>query len=360
MSALAETSSRPGPNHRARRQNASVGPAIGSVFPAPPATTGPPCKDSLWATWVAGFRHVGAYGSARSALAAVLEFRGIDRVWLPAYCCPALADAGRVCEILWYGVDAQLNPDLDHLASTVRRGDAVLAIDYFGRAPAPGLAALAANRPDVLWIEDRAQALAPTGPAWADLMLYSPRKLVGVAEGGLLVGNSALPQPEGLPVYRSGEAQIARAADPEGLRPESWFPLFRAQEAAFRVDDSPMDDATRTLLDRIPAPFIAARRRANAALLATHLQDLALWPGIKLDFAPLAFPIRVPDSAGLAAWLAASGIYCARHWPDLPSDPARFPLAHRLAGQLLSLPCDQRYDAADMRRIVDAVREFGL
>jgi hypothetical protein len=180
--------------------------------------------------------------------------------------------------------------------------------------------------------------------------------LVGVGEGGLLVGNSKLPEPAGPPADRSAQAQMARAADPDGRLPESWFPLFRAQEAAFVVDDSPMGATTRDSLNRISAPAIAARRRDNAALLAHHLRDLALWPGVVVNFAPLAFPIRVRDSAGLAASLAASGIYCARHWPDLPSDKARFPLAHRLAGQLLSLPCDQRYDATDMLHIVDALR----
>ena len=327
--------------------------SIGSVLPWPEA--GPPAPDSLWAAWTAGHRNVAAYGSARSALAALLEFRGIERVWLPAYSCKALAQAAAPCERCWYGVDVALAPDVAQLARVVRRGDAVLVVDYFGRVPGPSLAALAASRPDVLWIEDRAHAMDHAADPFADVVLYSPRKLVGVGEGGLLVADGALPTPSGPQAHRPAQAQLARAADPDGLRPDGWFPLFRAQEAAFDIDDAPMGEPTRAALGRVRAPLVARRRRANAAILAGRLGDLALWPG-PLDFTPLAFPIRVQDCAGLAAALADRGIYCARHWAELPSDPAAFPLAHRLSGEVLSLPCDQRYGAADMLRILDALR----
>ena len=314
--------------------------------------------DSLWAAWTTGRRHVAAYRSARSALAALLASRGVDRVWLPAYCCAALAQAATSCERRWYGVDARLTPELGPLARSLRPGDAVLVIDYFGRPPGQDVAALAASRPDVLWIEDRAQAMDAARAPLADVVLYSPRKLVGVGEGGLLVADTVLPTPSSPPVCRPARAQLARAADPEGRRPDSWFPQFRAQEAAFGIDDAPMDGAARLALGRIRAPLLAERRRANAAILADRLGDLALWPG-RVDFTPMAFPVRVQDAAALVASLAAQGIYCARHWPDLPSDPAEFALAHRLSGALLSLPCDQRYDAADMLRVVDALRACG-
>ena len=328
--------------------------SIGSVLPWPDA--GPPVPDSLWAAWTAGWRTVSAYGSARAALAALLAFRGITRLWLPAYSCTALAHAAAPCEPCWYGVDASLAPDLGQLARSVRRGDAVLVIDYFGRAAGPGLAALAASRPEVLWIEDRAQAMDHGVDPFADVVLYSPRKLIGVGEGGLLVANGALPTPSGPPAHRPAQAQVARAADPEGHDPAAWFPQFRAQEAAFGIDDAPMGEPARAVLGRVAAAPLARRRRANAAILANRLDDLALWSGGRVDFTPMAFPIRVQDCAALAAKLAIEGIYCARHWADLPSDAAEFPLAHRLAGEVLSLPCDHRYDAADMLRVVDAVR----
>jgi dTDP-4-amino-4,6-dideoxygalactose transaminase len=326
--------------------------AIGSVLPLPDA--GPAVAGSLWDRWTQDWGHVAAYRTARGALAALIAERGIRRLWLPAYACQALADAAVGIPIIWYGVDETLAPDLAALSS-VRAGDAVLAIDYFGAPPPAALLALRAERRDALWIEDRAQA-ADSGAAWGDVLLYSPRKLLGVAEGGLMVSQAPLPAPgpETTPV--EGGAQAARRDDPLGDHPERWFAAFQAQEAAFAVDTQPMAPITRALLQATPLEPLAQARRDNYAVLLGELADYALWPKRSADFAPLAFPVRVQDRDAVARAMAAERFYCARHWPDLPSDPHAFPATHRLNASLLSLPCDQRYDGDDMQRLADGLR----
>ncbi len=328
--------------------------AIGSVLALLEPTEGPPQPNGIWASWTGSHRHASGYSSARSALAALLQFRGVERVWLPAYACAALAEGAVAGDRLWYGVDAALEPDLDALAAGLRPGDAVVAIAYFGRPCGEGLRSLAASQPDVLWIEDRAQALDAETPAWAEVLLYSPRKLVGVGDGGVLVSDAPLPT-AGRPGASRSAAQAARGIDPDGRRPELWFPLFQTQEAGFVVDDAAISAESRQALERTALPPIAAARLANAAVLHAHLGDLTLWPEPP-DAAPLAVPVRIRRRDAVAAALAMQGLYCARHWPELPSDPVAFPLAHRLAGELLSLPCDHRYGADDMLRIVAALR----
>ena len=328
--------------------------AIGSVLALLEPTDGPLRPDGIWASWTGARRNASGYSSARSALAALLRFRDVERVWLPAYACAALAEGAVARERLWYGVDAALEPDLGALEAGLRSGDAVVAIAYFGRHCGEGLRRLAASRPDVLWIEDRAQALDAEIPVWAEAALYSPRKLVGVGDGGVLVSDAPLPAP-GRPGASRSAAQAARGRDPEGHRPELWFPLFQAQETAFAVDDVAISTESRQALERTALPPLAAARVANAAVLHAHLGDLTLWSE-PLDTAPLAVPVRIARRDAVAAALAQRGLYCARHWPELPSNSDAFPLAHRLAGELLSLPCDHRYDADDMLRIVAALR----
>lgn len=325
---------------------------IGSVLPLP--STDEAAGLSLWDFWTAGASWA-AYSSARSALAALLAQRRARRVWLPAYACPALMEGavagGR--QAAWYAVDERLEPRLEDLQS-VWPGDAVVGIDYFGRPPGEDFQALARSQPDVLWIEDRAQALAP-GPAWGAVRLFSPRKLIGVGDGGLLVAETELPQPSAPPSRTEAGAQAARAHDPEGLAPQTWFPAFQAQEAAFTVDAAAMSARTTKVLRGCAAqPLIDARRR-NAGFLAAALADIALWPEPPA-WPPLAFPILVPDAAAFVQGMAARGVFCARHWADLPS-PARFVQAHDLSRRLVSLPCDHRYGEADMARIARAVRE---
>lgn len=331
--------------------------AVGSVMAAAAPDPSVGSGQDLWSRWSLG-RPVAAFRTARSALAAVLRMRGVRRLWLPAYSCAVLADAGEAagCTLEWFGVGRTLEPETTAMARVLAPGDAVLAIDYFGRPPGEAFRAVVRSRPDVLWIEDRAQALATGDDPWGELILYSPRKLLGLGDGGLVVGDSGLNDRE---CADDGEAlaapERARAGDPDGDRPDAWFPLFQAREAAFATDDAPMSRLTRTVLRRTAAEPLIAARRANYAALLARLGGCALWPDVAPTFAPLAFPIVVPDRDRLAARLARQRIWCAKHWATLPSPADRFPTEHSLAASVLSLPCDHRYGAEDMARVADAV-----
>ena len=336
--------------------------AIGSVMPLAAPVAGTGRGDSIWAAWTEG-RSICAFQTARSALAAFLQTRAIRRILLPAYACASLGDAARgaACEIDAFAVDAELDVDVGDLAARLRPGDAALAIDYFGRPPGSGMLALVAERRDVLWIEDRAQALDPDAPAWGDAVLYSPRKLAGVADGGVLAAEGPLPTPESADADSEDALwapQRARLADIDGCEPASWYPAFQAREAGFKVGRSAMSPLTRDLLKALPIAPQADARRRNFAVLAEHLADFALWPQIvSPTFAPLAFPVVAAEAATLHATLAEQRIFCARHWADLTSSAEEHPAAHRLAARCLSIPCEPRYSAEEMHRVGAAVRE---
>ena len=321
--------------------------AIGSVIPTPQAAR--PARSAL--THLIDGKPWQGFRTARGALAAFLRYRDIKRVWLPAYICRSLFDGAAGCEVAWYATDKHLDIDLETLVP--QAGDAVVGVDYFGRSPK----GLTKQHPGVLWIEDRAQALAPDSPAFGDVILHSPRKLFGVADGGILVGDD-LPQSVRYdPDPDLWQANDLRAADPDGDDPARWFSKFQAREAAFTTQACTIDPRTVAALDQIDVNAEIAARRANWRILADALCDIALWSDRQVDFAPLAFPVVVDDVAALSAYLAGERIWCARHWADLPS-PERFAAAHALSRRCLSLPLDGRYGEADMKRIVAAVRSY--
>ena len=144
--------------------------------------------DRVWAGFV----------NARSAFAALVESLSGVTVWLPAFVCSDLVDPSFAGRVRFYPVGQGFVPDLAGVEAAMAAGDLVLVVAYFGEPVAEAVEAFARRRPDLRIVEDRAQALDP-GPAAEDRwVLYSPRKLLGVADGGLLVapvGHSVLPQP---------------------------------------------------------------------------------------------------------------------------------------------------------------------
>lgn len=337
--------------------------AIGGVFAAAAPGAGPesrrePPGSDLWAHWGAGAAAVLAFCNARSALAHLLRSLAPPRVWLPAYCCADLAQAARATgtPMRFYPGSETLAPDTHALDAALRPGDLVLALHAFGR-PAAALVTLAAARSDVTWVEDCAQAADIATPHWAPFRLYSPRKLLGVADGGLLVDrDGALPAPRLAPaasarLHHAGLLRRRHEADNAG-----WYAAFRRAEAAMGVSDRAMSARSLAQLAATPLAPMATARRRNYARLHAGLSDLALWPEAAPAWAPLGFPVRVAEAATLGAALARQRIFAPRHWALLATDTPP-PIEAALSRQLLTLPCDQRYGTADMERVIAAVRD---
>jgi hypothetical protein len=296
------------------------------------------------------------FWNARAALAHLLSARHVPRVWLPAYICRAAADAasrdGR--DICFYATGAGLKPDGEDLVQSLRPGDAVLGVDYFG-ARRGGLPELPARFPDVLWIQDRAQALWPDPAPWGDYVLYSPRKVVGAPDGGVLIWRrDAIPPPawSADDDLSRLEPTRLRAEDPEGAENHVWFAAYQRAEAAMTCEPRPMSDVSRSVLQALDMETIAARRRRNAARLLERVGEFALFAASDLlAGTPFGVPVLTDDAGAVAARMAGRRVFCARHWAELPSPTVDFASEHELSRRLLTLPCDHRYGDVEMDHV---------
>ena len=298
------------------------------------------------------------FWNARAALAHLLAALDVRRVWMPAYICveAALAAAENGRQVMFYSVGADLTPCGQALARDLRAGDAVLGVDYFG-ARAETLPELAQRFADVTWIQDRAQALWPDPAPWGTHVLYSPRKVVGAPDGGVLVSRDApLPAPHWAPDLDQSrlEPSRMRAADPLGLSNETWFPAYRAAESAMTCAPRPMSAVSQTVVDAMDTATVMERRRRNAKILLSRVGDGSLFEADRLlAGAPFGVPVLTSDASVVATRMAQARIFCARHWAALPSPAADFPAEHALSRRLLTLPCDHRYDDDDMARVAE-------
>lgn len=334
--------------------------AIGGFFPLRlPQGVTPPA--SVLSQWTRGGGETWLLHNARSALHALWNGIRPRRVWLPAYVCAEVAAAvPSGVGTCYFPLSEDLLPRVEFLSTQLRDGDHVLAIDYFGRPPSPEFIALVHARPSVGWIEDRAQAIDPPDTAWGDWLLYSPRKLFGVPDGGILAAHrKALWPLETSPGTDLTFAlpSLQRFEDPDEIGNQRWHAAYVREEAAMAVGLQRMSRLSLEVLGAVDARADCAARRGNYRVLYGRLGEWALFPGAELCFSPLGFPIRVVSAATLSRRLSEKRIFAARHWASLPSDPSVFASEHRLAQEILTLPCDYRYGERDMLDVADAVHE---
>jgi hypothetical protein len=324
----------------------------------------PTVPGSIWEEWTKQFRAVSTFSTARAALAALIGTTAPRRIWLPAYLCREASDsavatavnlAAAVCT---YGLTDELDPDVGCFSAQLAAGDLVVVVDYFGWLPSQAFRDWASTRSDIVWVEDRAQAMWTAEPPWAPWCIYSPRKLLGVPNGGLLVGKTAPASGADLgpsPDLAVALPELMRFEDQAQTENDRWYAAYRAREDGLADGSGPMSRMTEALLRRIHIEPLVAARQANYRYLLDRLPALAAWPRNGENVAPFGLAIAVEDAPSLARQLAAERLFCPRHWAELNSDPARFTYEHGLSRQLLTLPCDHRYTAEQLARLADAI-----
>jgi len=306
--------------------------------------------------------------NARSGLSFIVDQLKPARVWMPSYLCGVMtATLGlRVAEVRFFGVSRHLAMSSLDWTGEVGTGDVVVFIDYFG-FPADSTAVARVRKKGAWVVEDAAQALLlESAGTFGDFVLYSPRKWLGVPDGGILRINCAAelpgadlePPPSSWWLDSLRASILRREFDLNGGERE-WFELFRKCDAGGPTRPYSMSRLSCLLLQHcFDYQAIAQSRIENYLFLSGELGDLAVFPGLVAGVVPLAFPIVVGERDRVRQALFERDIYPPVHWPIEGVVPKEFAESHQLAAEIMSLPCDQRYDKADMKRIIAVVREF--
>lgn len=338
-------------------------------LPAPSVVTMPPEAGFLPASTHSVIRMV----NARSALWLLAKATRSSRVWVPSYICQSVVDGFTAADaqVRFYSVSEQLRCIDDAWLTHVRPGDLVLRVHYFGfRNADPVVQAASARGARV--VDDAAQALL-TGDVGthAEIVVYSPRKFVGVPDGGYLVyrdGALPLTQPSQDPPdawWRGSLASVVGRRDFEaGSENRSWQDRFQESEHSAPIGAFAMSSLSRVLLEgAIDFESIRAQRRKNFAVLVELLREHAMFQELPDSTVPLGFPVRLAHRDAVRRSLFAQQIFPAVHWPLPGTLPDGNERSRQLSESILTLPSDQRYNESDMHRIasalLEAVKEHG-
>lgn len=291
--------------------------------------------------------------TARNAIALILDKRKYSKVYLPIYTCGVLIDTIKKLdiEIVFYTITANLEiEDLPLLKET----EALVYTNYFGFKDAyvKQLEQKVSNL-----VIDNAQSFF-SNPIKNIDTVYCPRKFFGLPDGAYLSTNLELDIPLEKDISLNRVSHLLKRLE---LGPEAGFEDFKANEKSLESEPlKEMSALTQSILkNSIDYNYAATQRNLNFNYLHKHLQHLNKLP-ITFDetIAPMMFPF-LSNSKTLREKLIKNRVFVASYWPDVLDRCEKDSIEHFYTSNLVALPIDQRYDDADMKRIVELVKQYG-
>jgi len=318
------------------------------------------------------------YWQGRLAMAAGIEaVRKASRadsviVWIPDYFCNEALEPLRTLpfKLKFYPIREDLTPDWSKIETRANHNHSVqvfILVHYFGIPNALADAKTFCDHHRMILLEDGAHLLRPhAGLAEGDLLVFSPRKLLAIPSGGILV------LPRHLEVHIEDSCRYPKANDVlpwvslrlvQMILQRCRVPYHYFRSHAFRdggVDGSQIPNSPElfncapytlnlmSVMEAELAGIIQKRRRNYLSLLEWLVGLEQARPLFFLDSeetCPYTFPLLVAEGVSEAlAKLQSAGIPVSQ-WPLLPPEVRRHPSEHTVALQtyehLLLLPIHQ-------------------
>lgn len=284
----------------------------------------------------------------RNCLAYLIKVKKIKKLAIPYFMCDSdfnlCTQYGVELQFYQVGLDLRISEELFLDDETW-----LYVVNYFGQIGADEILTLK-QKYDRL-IVDNAQAYFEEPVAGVDT-LYTCRKFFGVPDGGILFTDAKLD--EGIMQSESYENMVHLLGRYERCGSDFYK---ESVENNKRFAGSPlrtMSKLTENLLRSIDYTFVKDRRTENYLYLNERLgsvNELRLKP-IEGAF---AYPLLIADGAALKKHLIQHKIFVPTLWPNVLQANSADSVAYRLANDILSIPCDQRYGIEDMQYICDLI-----
>jgi hypothetical protein len=286
--------------------------------------------------------------SGRNCLEFILRSHDIMHVYLSKYTCDAVLEVIKRLRMKYsfYMLNRALEVEE---APSLAEGEVLLYNNYFGIKDAYCRSLNRTYGYQLILDCSHAFFFAPPKDCHT---FYSPRKFLGVPDGGIAVTDRTLsPDTPVATSFDRGEHLLKRI----DLGPEAAYPSYTANEKRFGGPVMQMSQLTRALLGTIDYNRIRRVRNSNFGALHELLGAANLLP---VEFTavdgPLAYPYWSRDPM-LRQRLIGANVFVARYWDDVLDRAEPNELEYELVDGVVPLPVDQRYTLEDMTRVAGLV-----
>lgn len=290
--------------------------------------------------------------SGRNALEYVLMALGdVKHLYLPYYTCNVVMEPVEKMGIPYsfYHINQKL--EIEGRPS-LQKGDYLIYTNYFG-VKDEYVKTLADHYGSHL-IVDNAQAWFAEPITGVDT-IYSPRKFVGLPDGGVAYCTKHLDENNFVQdVSYERCSHLLKRID---LGPSEGYADFRTNSEQLKGQPvKQMSKLTRRLLSSIDFEDVKTRRRNNFEYLHKRLRELNLFelPSMDAFECPMVYPYMTEDSS-LKQKLIDNKFFVATYWPNVLERCKKGEWEYVLAQNTCFLPIDQRYGEEEMETIIKQI-----
>ncbi len=291
-----------------------------------------------------------ALNTARNCFEYILRSKSYNKVLIPHYICDVMLEPVTKLNIAieFYHINELLEPILNF--EKIDSKSVLLYVNYFGIKD-EYITSL--SKHNINLIIDNAQSFFSKPTEGVDTF-YSPRKFIGVADGGYLYTDKFLDIPliQDESINRMQHLLLRIDKSPE----EGYLSFIQNDKSLEMNDIMRMSKLTSKILSSIHYEKIIEKRLVNYNFLDQQLKKTNLLQISKpKGQVPMVYPFWTEDKV-LRKRLLENRIYCATYWPNVINSYKEGSLEHNLSNNIIPIPVDQRYGIEEMNRIVELIK----
>ncbi|PTA50729.1 hypothetical protein C9I43_09550 [Shewanella morhuae] len=290
------------------------------------------------------------FQSARAALYAYLNVVKIKKLYVPNYICDSIFSAleSLNVNVIFYSINDLLLPD--NISECTSTNDSkILLVNYFGLL-SEQIKILTTIRPES-FIVDNSQALF-CEHIEGTTSIYSPRKFLGIPDGGLLRTSINIEMPEDCyDASKNCGHLLLRAA---GYVQAGYSQFLEAEQALECFIPKKMSVISAYLINCADINRIKEKRQRNYKFLYDKFKSLNQLQLPINGQVPLCYPLKISHDVGsVYKQLIDNGIYLPRYWKSEFSGE----VGVYMFQNTLFLPIDERLEEDDVQALSDIIEQ---
>ncbi|WP_373938100.1 hypothetical protein L0990_01050 [Vibrio kanaloae] len=288
------------------------------------------------------------YQSARAALYSFCSAQNIKEIYVPNYICdsifPALKSLG--IRIYFYSINDNLLPEKFPIIKNTKSSK-VLIVNYFGLL-SEELKEIVMKEPEA-FIVDNSQALFNDHLEGAT-SIYSPRKFLGLPDGGFLKTSEKIKLPTTLydASKKIGHLLLRAAGDVQG----GYEQFLEAEKALECYLPKKMSLISSFLIECNNFKKIKECRQYNYNELNSKFKSINRLSFKFTNQVPLCYPLKLDFNVShICKELVGEKIYLPRYWDNKSNGSLGQDIFHKT----LFLPVDERIDEMNISKLISLV-----